>query len=97
MQDVEATVSILQYPIFWEKRMDFVELIDQDENILDEKNDGDSDGDISDEESDMDSDTFSDDSNIETMNVGNDQWFLNEPFEGFDSYDAFELKRKDRP
>ena len=37
MHDVEATVTILQYGIFWEKRMYFVEPIDWDENVLDEK------------------------------------------------------------
>ena len=37
MEDVESTISIFQYPIFWEKRMDFVECIDWDENILDKK------------------------------------------------------------
>ena len=96
MGDVDATVAILKHNIFWERRKDFIERIAFDENQLCEKNDGDSNGEIS--KFSSDSSSSSDlNSETETMNIGNDQWFLNQQFDGFDANSIFESKRRERP
>ena len=97
MEDVKATVTVFQHPVFWERRMEFVEEIIWDENLLWEKNDGDSDAELS-ESSSSDSD-ISLDQLMESsrINLGNGQWFMNEAFVGCDAYSKFEAKRKEKP